>query len=152
MNWLEEEVPKIDREKSIKKYIKGELTNYYLYLDKLNEIRSKTRPLYGQNPGGSVIKMPNGSQACDGIQHRTIIHNEGVYMDCEPFIEKLERIDNWMNILTESQHNVVKVYVMKYQCEDTHRAALELQFAEDTVKKYTNRAINRIYSRINKIL
>lgn len=152
MNWGNEDLPKIDIEKATKKYIKSELMNYYLYLSKYNELRSKKYALYHKSIGGSVIPMPDGSSANDSVQHRAVMKESEVTMLQQPYIDKLEMIDGWMNILTESQHEVVKIYVMMYQCENAHEASLELKYEEDTVKKYTKRAIDRIYSRIKNIL
>lgn len=152
MNWRKEKRPKIDEEKDTKKHIKRELMNYYLYLNEYYKLEEKAHEVGRVSSGGSIIKMPDG--VMDGLspQERASKRVSAIEEIQEYYEDKLDKLDSWMNILTESQHNIVKEYVLKNQCEDMHKAALELKYSEETIKKFTKRAIDRIYSRIRKIL
>lgn len=157
ITWRDEEPLRfennIEKSRRLKKYIKGELMNYYLYLSKYYELMDEKYILRNKSVGGSFAPMPDGPNSSgDGLPHRIVMHESSVEILQQPFVDKLEIIDSWLSILTESQYNVIKTYVMKYQCENAHEAALELKYEEDTLNKYTRRAINRIYSRITKIL
>lgn len=152
MIWDIEDLPKIDIEKATKKYIKSELMNYYLYLSKYYELNYKKYALFHKSIGGSVIPMPDGSCVNDSAQHRAVMRQSEVEMLQQPYIDKMEMIDKWTSVLTKSQFDVVKIYVMKYQCENIHEASLEAKYEEDTINKYTKRAVDRIYSRIKNIL
>lgn len=152
MNWRNEEVPKIDEEKDTKKHIKRELMNYYLYLNEYYKLERRAKEAGQVSAGGSIIKMPDGVMDGQSPQERARKRVSAIEEIQAYYGGKLDKLDSWMNILTESQYNVVKEYVMKNQCEDMHKAALELKYSEETIKKFTKRAIDRIYSRIKKIL
>lgn len=160
MNWRKEQIPKLNKEKQVKKYIKGELMNYYLYLEKVKDLKIQKRlnDEISDNPpiGGSFAKMPDGSTSRDGQPHRIAINKCKIESELNFYQNKLDTLDNWMNILTKPLYDVVKVYVMMYQCENMHEASIELSFTakyeEDTINKYTKRAVDRIYSKVNKII
>ena len=151
MMW-EEDDPRLNKEEAMKKYIKGELMNFYLLKKRWFELLNEKRYLYRKSPGGSIVRAPEGQCSKDGIQHQAVMNESAVAMKQEPLHQRLEKVRNWMDCLTESQCKVVAVYVMKYQCENLHEAALETGYSEDTVNKYTKRAIDRIYTRNNNIL
>lgn len=160
MNWRNEKLPKMDKEKNLKKYIKRELMNYYIYLEKVIELEAQKRKFkdMSNNPpvGGSIIKMPDGSTGKDGQQHRIAINKCDVESNLKYYQNKLDTLDSWLNILTKPLHDVVKVYVLEYQCENLHEASIVLSFygkyEEDTINKYTRRAVDRIYTKIKKII
>lgn len=151
MIWEEEEF-EFDKEKRMKKYIKGELMNYYLLKSRWYELLDKKYFLYHKSPGGSIVRAPEGQCSKDGIQHQVAMNESAIAMEQEPLYQRMEKIRNWMDCLTESQCKVISVYVMKYQCDNLREAARETGFSIDTVNKYTKRAINRIYTRNSNIL
>ena len=53
MIWEEEEF-EFDKEKRMKKYIKGELMSYYLLKSRWYELLDKKYFLYHKSPGGSI--------------------------------------------------------------------------------------------------
>lgn len=151
MLW-EEDDPVLNREKAMKKYIKGELMGFYLLKKRWRELLDKRYSLYHKSPGGSVVRAPEGQCSKDGIQHRAAMNESAVEMEQEPLQQRMVKIRNWMDCLTESQCKVVSVYVMKYQCENILEAVKDTGFSEDTINKYTKRAIDRIYTRNSNIL
>ena len=151
MIW-EEEAFEFDKEKHMKKYIKGELMSYYLLKSRWYELLDKKYFLYHKSPGGSIVRAPEGQCSKDGIQHQAAMNESAIAMEQEPLYQRMEKIRNWMDCLTESQCKVISVYVMKYQCDNLREAARETGFSIDTVNKYTKRAINRIYTRNSNIL
>ena len=68
MIWEEEEF-EFDKEKRMKKYIKGELMSYYLLKSRWYELLDKKYFLYHKSPGGSIVRAPEGQCSKDGIQH-----------------------------------------------------------------------------------
>lgn len=154
MNWREETIPLMDKEAQTKNFIKNELMNYYFYLEKRNEYHELVKQYEDlQNDpsiGGSLAKMPERSQCNLSPQVRIAYDKIDAESNLTYYEYKLNVLDSWMNVLTESLHNVVKMYVMKYQCENLHEASIYLGYEEDTVNKYTKRAIDRIYGKIKK--
>lgn len=151
MNW-EDDSFRPNKEKATKKYIKNEIMNYYLLKERWYELLDKGFYLYQKSPGGSLVKMPEGQCSKDGIQHKAVMNESEMNVMQEPLLKRMEKIRNWIDCLTKSQCKVISVYVMKYQCDNLHEAALETGFSEDTVNKYTKRAIDRIYSKNSNIL
>ena len=154
MNWREETIPKMNKETQIKNFIKSELMNYYFYLEKISEYQDIVEHYEDlqDDPsiGGSLIKLSKSSHSNLSPQKRLTYDKMVAESNLRYYKNKLDTLDSWMNVLTESLHNVVKVYVMKYQCEKLHEASFQLGYEEDTVNKYTKRAIDRIYGKIRK--
>ncbi len=155
MNWRDEAAPKMNKETQVKNFIKNELMNYYFYLERRIECE-ETVKMYEEmcndpSVGSSLAKMPEPSQMGLSPQERIVYNKADAESNLMYYEFKLETLDSWMNVLTEAQHDTVKVYVMKYQCEDIEQAASELNYQIDTVNKNTRRAIKRIYSNMKKI-
>ena len=145
----------MDKEKNLKKFIKDELSRYYLYRDLMNQYQEIV-DMYGDeqnNPsvGGSTMRMPDSSQGNQSPQERLTNNKIDAESNRAYYQYRLDTLDNWMGILTQAQHDTIKVYVMKYQCKQLNDAANELNYKTDTIEKNMERAISRIYSKIKKI-
>lgn len=156
MNWRDETIPKLDRETQTKNFIKNELMNYYFYLEKINEYQ-KIVDMYEDelsNPsvGGSVIVPPNSFLDNTSRQEHLTNNKMDAESNLRYYQYKLDVLDSWMNVLTESQHDIVKQYIMKYQCKNAQIAGDKIGYREVTVKMQTKRAINRIYSKISEFI
>lgn len=154
MNWRDETIPReFDANKQLKDHVKGELTSYYLYLGKWKELENKKKQIRNRSVGcGSVIKMPDGSASNDSIQHRMAVEISALEQEQKPFVEKIETIWRWLNILTLSQYKVVRTYVMKYQCENAKAVSDQIGYEKDTIYQYTSEAVDRIVNKISKVL
>lgn len=155
MNWRDEVVPNGNKERDAKGFIKRELMNYYFYLELMKEYQDivNTFSDLQDNPsaGGSVIKAPDSSRGNTSAQERLTYNKIDAESNLQYYQYKLSVLDSWMNVLTEAQHDTIKVYVMKYRCKQLDDAADELNYKRDTVEKNVERAINRIYGKIKKI-
>lgn len=155
MNWREEVVQNRNKERDAKGFIKRELMNYYFYLELMQEYKDMVNTFSDlqDNPstGGSVIKVPDSSRGNKSAQERLTYNKIDAESNLQYYQYKLSILDSWMNILTEAQHDTIKVYVMKYRCKQLDDAADELNYKRSTVEKNVERAINRIYGKIKKI-
>lgn len=153
MNWRDETLPVVNKKTQTQNFIKNELMNYYFYLEKKNEYEEIVRNYEDlQNDpsiGGSLVKMPE-SQNGLSPQERLALSKVDAENNLRYYQHKLDILDSWMNILTESQHNIVKQYVMINQCRNAGAAGDEIGYREITVKMQTKRAINRIISKMNE--
>lgn len=155
MNWRFETLPAINKRTQTENFIKNELMNYYFYLEKKFECEELVEAYQHEQDdpsvGGSIAKMPDASPNGSSPQARLANNKSEAESKLKEYIRRLEILDGWMNILTESLHDTVKTYVMVYQCNDIEDAADELNLKSNTVNKYTNRAIKRIRKKIKKI-
>lgn len=154
MNWRDETIPhEFNANEQLKTYVKNELTNFYLYLGKWQELEEKKKRIRNRSIGcGSVIQIPEGSKATDSVQHRTALEISALEHQQKPYIEKMEKICRWMDVLTLSQYKIVRVYMMRFQCKKARNVSEETSFAKDTIYQYADEAVDRIINKINKIL
>ncbi len=153
MNWRDEVVPKeYDKEEQLKIHIKKELMNYYLYLGKWQELENEKTRISNRSIGGSIAKMPEGSQANDGIQHRIAVDKTTIEQEQQLFNDKMNTIKKWLDVLTLPQYKIVKMYVMKYQCRNAKKVSEKTGYAKDTIYQYADEAIERIGNKIKNIL
>ena len=144
---------------SVKQYIKEELTRYHFYEKRIRELQKdiqnfkvKYRDIINDPPiGGSIIKMPDGTPNNQNIVMRLESRLNDMESDLKHYRDRIAIMDNWLGALTEKQYRVAQVYIMRYQCRNVHEAALELNYAEDTVKEYPNRIYERILKKVTKI-
>ena len=156
MNWKEEETQtsRITRESLQKRFIKEELMRYYFYLGRAKDIKAEIEEfkieyeeeLNNPSAGGSIIKMPDGSMCSDNKVMILMRKLNDMEENLKYYINKMNVLDSWLNFITKSQQKIVKIYVIKYQCQERSHAAAELQCSEELITKQTNRAINRIYA------
>lgn len=155
MNWRFEALPALNKKTQTENFIKNELMNYYFYLEKKIECEELVKAYQCEqndpSVGGSIAKMPDVSPNGISPQARLANNKSEAEHKLKEYIRRLETLDSWMNILTESLHDTVKTYVMVYQCNDIEDAAAELNLKTNTVNKYTRRAIKRIRKKIKKI-
>lgn len=151
MNWKSEKDLLIDEEDDLRRYVRGELMNYYLYLHKWHDLESKRRSLKCTS-GGSVIQMPDGASDGKSPQQRMMDKDFELQEMQEPFEQRLRAIDRWVSVLTKPYYNVVREYIMKNRCRNPREVGFDLKLSEDTVKKRAERAISQICTRNNKIL
>lgn len=154
MNWRRESVPIMNRKAQLKNYVKSELMNYYFYLQKKQQLEEQIR-VYEQmqnDPvaGGSVIQVANHAYNGMSAQARLFYRKADAENNLKYYENKLTALDMWMNLLTPAQHDIVKTYVMKYQCERIERAADELHYRSDTINKNTRRAIEKIIAKLEE--
>lgn len=90
MIWEEEEF-EFDKEKRMKKYIKGELMSYYLLKSRWYELLDKKYFLYHKSPGGSIVRAPEGQCSKDGIQHQAAMNESAIAMEQEPLYQRMEK-------------------------------------------------------------
>ena len=130
-----------------KQYIKEELMRYHMYEDRIKKLEDEIaefkqvyQDILNDPPiGGSIIKMPDGTP-----------NNQNIVMRLEFKLNDLES-NHWLGVLTEKQNRVAKVYICQYQCQDIHGAALELGYAESTLKEYPDKIYERIRKKVLKI-
>lgn len=153
-------VPQLGKEERTKQYIKDELKRYYMYYDRVMELRKEIasfkdeyQEILNDPPiGGSIIKMPDGTPSGKNIVMRMRCKLNGLEANLEYYEDRLDTLDKWMDMLTPPLLEVVKIYVLEYQCENMHEAAIANGLSEDVVHKYTNRAIKSIYSNFKKFM
>lgn len=142
-----------------KRYIKEELMRYYMYKDKIKELEDdikqfkiKYRDIISDPPiGGSIIKMPEGTPNNQNIVMRLECKLNDLETNLKYYKDRIDILNNWLGILTEKQNRVAKVYICQYQCQNVHGAALELGYAESTLKEYPDQICERIRNKISKI-
>lgn len=142
-----------------RQYIKEELMRYYMYKDKITELKveieqfkKEYREILNDPPiGGSIIKMPDGTPNNQNIVMRLESKLNDMESNLLYYKERINTLNKWLGILTEMQYKIAKVYICQYQCQNVHSASLELQYAEDTIKQYTDRITKRIQEKFNKI-
>lgn len=151
---------RMSKEEYEKQFIQDELMRYYFYIDKRDEYKKEVdefKSIYREainDPsfGGSVAKMPDGSPDNSHI----VIKLGGKLFDLESNFKYYENRVNtlvmWLGMLTEKQKRMALVYFCEYQCNNIHEAALELDYAEDTVKHCVKPIVNRIYKKFKKII
>lgn len=147
---------KEDREKQ---YIKEELMRYHMYEEKIaslkEEIRRfkiKYRDMINDPPiGGSIIKMPDGTPNDRNLVMRLECKLNDMESNLKYYEDRIDILNNWLGILTEKQYRVAKVYICQYQCQNVHEAALELNYAESTLKEYPDQIYERIRKKVSKI-
>lgn len=150
---------RISREKRIKQYIKEELMRYYLYTDKIAELKidikafkKKYQEILNDPPiGGSIIKIPDGSPNNQNLVMRLECKLNDMETNLKYYEDRIRILNNWLGVLTVKQSRVAKIYICQYQCQNVHEAALELGYAEDTVKGYPDEIYDRIMKKVSKI-
>lgn len=154
MDWRNETVPKeYDKNEQLREHVKEQLKSFYLYLGLYQELEDKKKRIRNKSIGnGSVVRIPEGTQASDGKQHRDAVTIGEIEALQKPYAEKLEEISRWLDILTYPQYKIAMTYILKYRCDDAERAKEETGYEKDTIYKYTNYAIERIINKIEKIL
>jgi len=150
-----------EKEKSIDKRIKEELTRYYEYRESIPRLKARKKRCEDQykyelnNPpyGGSIAKVPENSNVKDNtitMKWSNIISNiENDIIRCESQVHK---INKWLTVLTPDQYRVIKKYVCEYKCQNRPRAAAELKCSEDNVKDRMNDGIRRIRKNFDNII
>ncbi|PXX78463.1 hypothetical protein [Dielma fastidiosa] len=151
MNWKSEKDLLIDEEDDLRRYVRGELMNYYLYLHKWHVLESKRQSLKCSS-GGSVIQMPDGASDGKSPQQRMMDKDFELQELQEPFEKRMRAIDRWVSVLTKPYYNVIKEYVMKNRCRNPREVGFSLKLSEEAVRKQAERAICQICSRNKKIL
>lgn len=150
---------KTSREEREKQYIKEELMRYYMYEDRIKkledeiaEFKLEYQDILNDPPiGGSIIKMPDGTSINQNIVMRLEYKLSDLESNLKYYRSRIEVLDSWLGILTEKQNKVAKVYICQYQCKDIHGAALELGYAESTLKEYPDKICERIRKKVMKI-
>lgn len=148
------------QEKHIDRRIKEELTRYYEYSDDICRLEVRKKRCLSayeyemDNPpfGGSIVKMPEGSNEKDPI----VMKWEKILADIDRDIKRIEaqvhKINNWLSVLTPDQYRVIIKYVCEYQCRNRSHAAAILQCSEGNVKDRMNDGIKRIRQNFDNIL
>lgn len=154
MNWRDEVVPKeYDKEEQLKEYIKEQLKSFYLYLSLYQDLeKEKERIKNKPRQSGSVIKAPENLQAKDGLQHYRALSLGEIEALQKPYVQKLDEMCRWLDVLTFTQYQIALLYIMRYRCDNAEEVERETGYAKDTIYKYANRAIARIASKFKKIL
>lgn len=150
---------KTSRDEREKQYIKEELMRYYMYKDKITKLETEIhrfkiqyRDLINDPPiGGSIIKMPDGSPNNRNLVMRLESKLNDLETDLKYYRDRIGILDNWLGVLTEKQYKVAKLYICQYQCRNVHKAALELDYAESTLKEYPDQICERIRKKVTKI-
>lgn len=151
---------KISREERLKSFIKEELQRYYMYIARRDELETeldnfdiKYREIVNDPPiGGSIIKMPDGSPNNDNIVMRLLRKRVDIESNLLYYKNRVDTIEKWLDILTYKQKKFALVYICEYQCKNIKEAALEIKYAEDTVKHGTDPIINKIYKSFTKFM
>lgn len=149
-------ISKKDREKQ---YIKEELMRYHMYEVKIKELEEeifrfklKYRDILNDPPiGGSIIKMPDGTPNNRNIVMRLEYRLNDLETNLRYYKDRIDILNNWLGVLTEKQNKVARVYIMQYQCQNVHDAALDLGYAESTLKDYPDQIYERIRKKVSKI-
>ncbi len=147
---------KEDREKQ---YIKEELMRYHMYEEKIESLKEeirrfkiKYRDIINDPPiGGSIIKTPDGTPNDRNLVMRLECKLNDMETNLKYYVNRIDLLNNWLGILTEKQYRVAKVYICQYQCQNVHEAALELNYAESTLKEYPDQIYERIRKKVSKI-
>lgn len=148
-----------NKEERERQYIKEELMRYYMYEDKIKELEEdirrfkiKYRDMINDPPiGGSIIKRPDGTPNNQNLVMRLECKLNDMETNLKYYKDRIAILDNWLGILTEKQNRVAKVYICQYQCQNVHEAALELDYAESTLKEYPDQIYERIRKKVSKI-
>ena len=98
------------------------------------------------------MKMPEGNQASDGIQHRIAVDKTTLEQEQKDLGDKMNTINKWLSILTFPQYKVVKMYIMENQCKKAKQVAEKTGYEKDTIYQYAGEAVERIANKIKKIL
>ena len=101
--------------------------------------------------GGSIIKMPDGTPNDRNLVMRLECKLNDMETNLKYYVNRIDLLNNWLGILTEKQYRVAKVYICQYQCQNVHEAALELNYAESTLKEYPDQIYERIRKKVSKI-
>lgn len=162
MNWKEREktTPQISKEDLDKRFIKEELMRYDMYVGRVVDIKRDImnfekkyeEQINSPRCGGSIVKIPDASATYSNKVMKLICQLNDMEENLKYYENKLDTLDKWLDYITPSQQNIVKTYVLEYQCQDVHGVALLLRYEEDTIKKQAARAINRIYNNFNKFM
>ncbi len=140
-------------------YIKEELMRYHMYEDKIKELEDdiyrfkiKYRDMINDPPiGGSIIKMPDGMPNNRNLVMRLECKLNDLETNLKYYKDRIDILNNWLGVLTEKQNRVAKIYICQYQCQNVHDAALELNYAESTLKEYPDQIYERIRKKISNI-
>lgn len=150
---------KTSKDEREKQYIKEELMRYHLYEERIRKLEDeiysfkiKYRDMLNDPPiGGSIIKMPDGSPNNRNLVMRLESKLNDLETELKYYRDRIGILDNWLGVLTEKQYRVAKLYICQYQCKDIHGAALELGYAESTLKEYPEQIYERIRKNVTKI-
>ena len=150
---------KTSKEEREKRYIKEELMRYHMYEDRIKKLEDEIaefkqvyQDILNDPPiGGSIIKMPDGTPNNQNIVMRLEFKLNDLESNLQYYKSRIDILNNWLGVLTEKQNRVAKVYICQYQCQDIHRAALELGYAESTLKEYPDKIYERIRKKVLKI-
>lgn len=142
-----------------KQYIKEELMRYHMYEDRIKKLEDEIaefkqvyQDILNDPPiGGSIIKMPDGTPNNQNIVMRLEFKLNDLESNLQYYKSRIDILNNWLGVLTEKQNRVAKVYICQYQCQDIHGAALELGYAESTLKEYPDKIYERIRKKVLKI-
>lgn len=142
-----------------KQYIKEELMRYHMYEDRIEELSTKIADFNREyqdilnNPpiGGSIVKMADGTVINQNIVMRLEYRLADLESNLKYYQERIKILDNWLGVLTEKQSKVAKIYICQYQCQDIHGAAIDLGYAESTLKEYPDKIYERIRRKVLKI-
>lgn len=142
----------------MKQYIKEELMRYHLYEEKIEELKDEIRQfkieyqeILNDPPiGGSIIKLPDGTPGDENIVMRLERRLNDMESNLRYYESRIDVLDNWLGMLTYKQNHVARIYICQYQCQNIHDAALELGYAESTLKEYPDKICERILRKVNK--
>lgn len=150
---------KIGKEERERMYIKEELMRYYMYKDKVYELENEIQQFkqhYQEvisNPhvGGSVITLQSGNHQKQNIVMRLEYQLADLEGNLRYYRSRVAELERWLAVLSANQYAVAKVYICQYQCKNVYQASLELNYAPDTIKAYTNHILKRIQKAFTKI-
>ncbi len=150
---------RISKEERERMYIKEELMRYYMYKDKIQEIQNdiiQFKQHYQEvlnNPhiGGSIINVQKNNSEKQNIVMRLEYQLADLESNLKYYESRIAELDRWLSSLTDIQYQIAVVYICQYQCKDAYGASLELNYAQDTIKAYTDRILKRIQKKFNKI-
>jgi len=150
---------RISKEERERMYIKEELMRYYMYKDKIQEIQNdiiQFKQHYQEvlnNPhiGGSIINVQKNNSEKQNIVMRLEYQLADLESTLKYYESRIAELDRWLSSLTDIQYQIAVVYICQYQCKDAYGASLELNYAQDTIKAYTDRILKRIQKKFNKI-
>ncbi|NBJ65258.1 hypothetical protein D5266_08720 [bacterium c-19] len=150
---------RISKEERERMYIKEELMRYYMYKEKIQEIENDIiqfkqhyqEVLNHPHFGGSIIHVQGNSGEKQNIVMRLEYQLADLQSNLTYYQSRIAELDRWLSVLTDIQYQIAMIYICQYQCKDVYGASLELNYAQDTIKAYTDRILKRIQKKFNKI-
>lgn len=141
-----------DKGKWEREIIENQLRLYYVYQEEIPKLKAKKKyfeKMYEEEKsdphvGGSVAVIPEGNNSNENIVTKWL----GKIADINALIRyrelQVNKMNNWLYVLTQSQRDVIMKYVCEYQCDGRRYAANDLNCSDETVKSQKREALDRI--------